>query len=583
VLLYVLLAVNAFFPGEVYSETRFLILLVSGVIFFGVLLFGGARREAVRMAPEWLYLAFLFLIFYTASYIGATDGAAARDSTLLFLAFGFFFPLFLILPVRKEALAYRTARLLVILAFLVSLIGIYQHFFGLEMTYQAVAGIMTFNPELKEYALRRLATGRIFATFALPTTLAAFLAMIFPLHASLFFHPRASRLLRIFAGLSAILVLLALYFTYSYSGVALLAASAFCLIILLRPFRLSKKAWLAGLVLLLAVTVTGLKLIGSERGFALFDFDTSGENPIRLRLLNYQAGGAMIRENPWLGTGPGNFGTAYPRLMYPGSNETRYAHSTPVQLAAEIGLPAFIMASILFLAWFAGITRGGRRLDREKNRGLYYLLIGYYASFLVFFFHNLGDIDFYFPGTALPGLAAAALCTRITGREKDAPPGAAGKGTILAVACALVFFAFMLQQAWISYRGHQFYIRAEQAAHAGDYAGAAALAGKAADRDPANFLNHAARAWYLHRAPGASEKTAEVIAILTEARKRNPDSASVRAQLAEMHLAEGNLLAAWLEAREARRLYPLNAVYETMEKTYTEVFQKELERHRHAP
>jgi O-antigen ligase len=69
------------------------------------------------------------------------------------------------------------------------------------------------------------------------------------------------------------------------------------------------------------------------------------------RFETYKATMRMILDHPWFGTGLGTFGLAYPAYR----SSTIYmwgvwdrAHSTPIEIAAEMGLP---LACLVFLGW----------------------------------------------------------------------------------------------------------------------------------------------------------------------------------------------------------------------------------------
>ena len=578
-----ILVLNAFFPGEVYEETGLLIYLLSGIMCFGLLFFRRDTGWLNHVSSGRFYLAAFLICLCFFSFLASLDRAAARDTMILFLSYILFLFVLVTLPFKKGETAFKLASLLAGLAAVIAIFGLYQHYYQLERTYRELTHALAFSQEMKEYGLRRLATGRIFSTFALPTTLAAFLAMVFPLNVSLFFHPRSSRFIKFLILCSGFLILLALYFTYSYSGVVMLAGAGFISLVLLRPISFSRRSVILALLVLIIGTFIGLKLIGFERGFDLLDLDASQDNPIKLRLLNYKGGIAIAGAYPYLGAGPGNFGTAYPRLMYPGSNETQYAHSTPIQFAAEMGIPAFCIALILFVFWFYDVTRRGRKMVQGEKNERAILLIGYYTAFLVFLLHNLGDIDFYFPGTAIPGLLIAGVCAGLVRKGEKVPSLLSGKVKMAAVAGMLICFLFFLPQAWFSYQGEKHYALSERAAHGGDFSAAAFEAERAADMDTLNYLYPAVRAWYLRRTAGDVRQEAVILSALEQARENNPHAAFVRAQLSESYLLQGKLLNAYLEAAESHRLYPLSETYQALEEQYSNMIAKEISGAAHEP
>src|SRR5206468_9351386 len=77
-----------------------------------------------------------------------------------------------------------------------------------------------------------------------------------------------------------------------------------------------------------------------------------GLDPLSLRLGNWSAAVRMVADHPFFGTGPGSFGTWYPRYMREAMNETRYAHNSYLQAVAGWGvwilwpMAALIVASV---------------------------------------------------------------------------------------------------------------------------------------------------------------------------------------------------------------------------------------------
>jgi O-antigen ligase len=86
------------------------------------------------------------------------------------------------------------------------------------------------------------------------------------------------------------------------------------------------------------------------------------------RLAAYQSTFRIIADYPWFGTGLGTFAAAFPAYRSGDisiSGIWYVAHSTPLELAAELGLP---LALIIAAAWIAAIVvllRGTRRSRRD--------------------------------------------------------------------------------------------------------------------------------------------------------------------------------------------------------------------------
>ncbi len=120
---------------------------------------------------------------------------------------------------------------------------------------------------------------------------------------------------------------------------------------------------------------------------------TPGGDPLLLRAGNWAAAAEMIRDHPLLGTGPGSFGTYYPRYIRPGMNETRYAHNSYLQTLAGWGA----WAALPILALLAAVRGRLREARRAGGEDLPALAAG--AGFLA---HNLIDFTAFLPGVAIP-------------------------------------------------------------------------------------------------------------------------------------------------------------------------------------
>ena len=95
----------------------------------------------------------------------------------------------------------------------------------------------------------------------------------------------------------------------------------------------------------------------------------------RGRIVQYRHTVEMLRDNPLLGVGPGNWPVAYPRYTRPGDPAFAAGQPMPtnpwpssdwVGIAAERGLPAFAM---LVLAGTLLTARAVSRLERDTDRG----------------------------------------------------------------------------------------------------------------------------------------------------------------------------------------------------------------------
>lgn len=117
------------------------------------------------------------------------------------------------------------------------------------------------------------------------------------------------------------------------------------------------------------------------------------------RYAAYQSTLRIIADHPWFGTGWGTFASIFPAYR---SGEIStwgvwdIAHSTPLELAAELGIP---LAAIVVFAWLVGILvllRGTRRSRRETVAPVAALAVALIANL-----HSSVDFSLQVPGYAI--------------------------------------------------------------------------------------------------------------------------------------------------------------------------------------
>jgi len=149
---------------------------------------------------------------------------------------------------------------------------------------------------------------------------------------------------------------------------------------------------------------------------------------------------AMARDHPWWGVGPGAFPVAlthYQRIPYVSSENP---HNLYLELAAEYGLPAVILAVITLGGFLGRVGAAIRRApDSDPTRWRQAALL---ATLVAFAVHGLVDLDWSFPAIAatvatMLGLTSAHL-RRMFPREVHARPLWRGTLILLLLAAAFV-------------------------------------------------------------------------------------------------------------------------------------------------
>jgi len=285
-------------------------------------------------------------------------------------------------------------------ALIVFTYGIVQKFVLFPMILEQVGS----GPSFHAQALRtRVASGRIFAIFPLPTLYAMVcgLLLIFIVH--YFFRARGGR--RLFWGLLFLLGAFNLVLTQSFGGVFFFTAGMLYYLFASGIFKIRHLAPLLMVLALFFFLVVALRF-SEARELA----------PAKLRFANWAQAGRLIAQAPVLGVGLGNYETAIPPLVRPGEPASIYAHNFFLQLAAETGLPLFLLLAVVCLAWLKTKLPGFMKPENALFAA---------ACILVLLF-NLFDVgSFYFA----VGISFAVVLSQVA-----RPAGAARPLHFIAVA-----------------------------------------------------------------------------------------------------------------------------------------------------
>ncbi len=275
-----------------------------------------------------------------------------------------------------------------------------------------------------------------------------------------------------------------------------------------------------------------------------------GADPLSLRAGNWRVALEMIRDHPLFGTGPGSFGTFYPRYMRPGSNETRFAHDSYLQIAAGWGVWTLVPLG----AFLSTIASRLRAAWKRADPALVPLAAG--ASFLV---HNFIDFTGFLPGVALPAAVLIGLGLPAPGMRRDEDRSPAPLFRRCLVAAIVVVFLGLSFQTHGAATG---VARARESALAGDVQEALEQARLAARLRPGDPAPHAFIAeWVLANASGDPSLRREGRLQAEQAVRLDPESAVQHFDLSLFLAADGEAAAAYRERFAAHRLFPLKDTY----------------------
>ncbi len=387
--------------------------------------------------------------------------------------------------------------------------------------------------------LDRVLDGRAFGTFSTPAALGGFMALALPV--TLVLARQAGGRNRALFSLAALLQV----------GGLVSAASATALISLAVALALAGLIGLGStgarrlLLVAVLVVVTGGVLLALLRGAEILNPD-HGNNPLRLRAGNIRIAGEMAADHPWIGVGPGGYGERYPGYRMAGDNESMHVHNLPMELAAEFGIPAGSMLTVLFFVLFMAPLAGERHRRSTSPTWRSGAAIGL-AAFAI---HNLADYTAYMP--SLLWMAALLLGTLIGTEDKK--QGHRPQGLETASLAVVVLAAVVTALGGLASNARLDALAAEARSEPVPALEFAERAVALAPWDPDSRLLKVR----LHLAGGSfPEAVAEADAVIRLA----PFRPSARGLRSLARQQSGDLTGAWSDALEAARLYPVDLDY----------------------
>lgn len=441
---------------------------------------------------------------FAASWLAALDREAALEHGGTWLAAALLFAL-----ARRTAPGERAVTALAAGIALAALPALAQAAGGLA---QLAGGVDTLPPGMREAAAARLASGRAFGTAALPGHFAALQLMVLPLLLGAAGRVRGAG--RGAFGALALLAVAGLAVTRSLAVVGVAA-------VLLAVAVLRRRGGVVAAGGALTLLVLGVAT-------ALWRGDVASLEPVRLRLVNWQAALTALVAHPWLGVGLGGVGQANLAGRWGAINMTPYTHNTYLQLLAELGVAGAGLVAV-------GLGGLARLLARGVRQELPLTL-----AVLVLPLHNLVDFSAYAPEVVLPWATLAGTLAARTGLPLPRPTSPPLLLLLLGGGLFLSTLSFLAEQ-----RLHQ--------AVAEDHPGPALAAARLTPWAVAPVLT-AAELALLN--PTAVSMHTEILNALAQREWVRPASAAVAEARARLLLGLGRRgeAAAW--AGEARRRAP---------------------------
>lgn len=191
----------------------------------------------------------------------------------------------------------------------------------------------------------------------------------------------------------------ALFLTGSRAGVILsVAAMTFALLLFLWRHVAITKRFMAILIVCGSALVVA-QVFGGRVASRIQTIGIDDEGRVEVWKATLQ----MIWDHPWFGTGLGTFVSAFP-LYRPSDLSIAgiwdLAHSTPLELIAELGLPVGVLIAVVWIAAGAFMTRGAISRQRDSEIVIAPLAIGLSATI-----HSFFDFTLQIPGYSIPFFA----------------------------------------------------------------------------------------------------------------------------------------------------------------------------------
>lgn len=371
--------------------------------------------DRMRACVDWLFVGPVLLVIAQLPalsrsiypHVSAETLMHVATCALLFYAGAWY--------VRSGADASRLFGALALAAMVTCLVALRQHFGGLQET-REFAETLPITEELRA----RMQSNRVFGTFVYPNALAGYLVVAFaPTLAWLWVRgrnwmPAVKWVALVFAGG---LMAATLGLTGSRGGFV-----AFGVMAVTWLWCLSRRPGVRVGVVVAAVLAAGVVGLGKR-----------GTSSLEARLDYWRGAVAVGKDFPVFGTGPGTFGSIYPKYKTADTEEAQLVHNNYLQMWCDAGVAAFLVYAGL---WAVALRDGCRLAKRRTGDAAVIAIVPALAGWAV---HGLVDFDLYVPGIAYP---VFALLGAMQGLKEVARPDVVTERTrsrwLLAGACLAI-------------------------------------------------------------------------------------------------------------------------------------------------
>jgi O-antigen ligase len=272
----------------------------------------------------------------------------------------------------------------------VCILAMQQHFGGLEETRAYASTHVDASTAPRDF-LVRITSNRVFGPFVYPNALAGFLVVVFaPVLTWIWVRARGwdARVKWVVLVFAAAEMLFCLLLTGSRGGFAAFGCMTLAVVWCLIP---KGRGAPAKAMLVLVLFLAAVVALARHGGLLHF-----GTGSLEARTDYWRGAIRIIRDRPWIGTGPGTFGSIYPMYKTALTEEAAAVHNNFLEMWSDSGVLAFIAFTML---WVVAV-RDSFRLARERAGDVAAAaLCGALVGWTV---HGLVDFELYVPGVALP-------------------------------------------------------------------------------------------------------------------------------------------------------------------------------------
>jgi O-antigen ligase len=347
-------------------------------------------RDRMLARVDLLFTLPLFFLLTQALAVPGTICPQTTIDTLMLFAAGVLLFYVGAWYVRDGAATARIFGGLTLATLFVCLLAMRQHYGGLADA-RAYAALYVDTANAPKDFLLRITSNRVFGSLVYPNALAGFLVVAFaPTLVWIWVRARGwdARMKWIALVFAGGVMLFCLVLTGSRGGFA--AFGVMALTIFACWFSRGERRtafWLIGLVGTLALVF----LLGQRAGFLRL-----GTTSLESRLDYWRGAVAIASDHPWVGTGPGTFGSIYPKYKTALTEEAQVVHNNYLQMWSDSGVLAFVAYALL---WIVAVRDSFRLAQQRVGDAAALAVCGSLAGWAV---HGLVDFDLYSPGVALP-------------------------------------------------------------------------------------------------------------------------------------------------------------------------------------